>query len=347
MTPSDTGSGPWWDTGELDSFDSTLANLAEVIFACLDAAGARSVVEVGAEYGLFTRELLAWGERSGAEKVIAVDPLPDRLLTELADKDPELELVVATSHEALAELDATDAVVIDGDHNYYTVSEELRLIGERAGTADLPLIFLHDVGWPHGRRDSYYAPERIPEAHRQPIYEGAFLVPDDPGVTDRGLFFERVAMREGGPANGVLTAAEDFVNAHGELELAIVPPFFGLGIVWPRRARWAGAVAAVVAPYDRNPLLERVERKRIDHLVAEFLNMQRLDRFRSAEYDMRYEAVGRLLPMHDSSAFAVGERLSRLRSRDAGPLVSRETLWRVITELARDDVRIDLMRGEG
>ncbi|HEX8931203.1 MAG TPA: SRPBCC family protein, partial [Actinomycetota bacterium] len=28
--------------------------------------------------------------------------------------------------------------------------------------APLPVCFLHDVGWPYGRRDLYYAPERIP-----------------------------------------------------------------------------------------------------------------------------------------------------------------------------------------
>ena len=54
-------------------------------------------------------------------------------------------------------------VVIDGDHNYYTVSEELRLIGERAAGAELPLLLFHDVCWPHARRDDYFAPELIPE----------------------------------------------------------------------------------------------------------------------------------------------------------------------------------------
>ena len=344
MTPSDTGSGPWWDTGELDSYDSTLANLADVIFACLDAAGARSVVEVGAEYGLFTRELLAWGERSGAEKVIAIDPRPDRLLTELAEQRPELELVVATSHEALAQLEPTDAVVIDGDHNYYTVSEELRLIGERAGDGPLPLIVLHDVWWPLGRRDAYYVPERIPDEHRQPVYEGAYIVPDDPGVVAHGLLFERVAEREGGPRNGVLTAVEDFVAGRDDLQLAVVPAFFGLGVLWSRNAPWAPRVADVVSPYDRNPLLERVERKRVDHLVSEFVALQRIDNMRSADYDMRYAAVSRLVPMHDSLAFTIGERVSKLKRNPDGPTLSRDVIRDVINDLAGEDVDVDQMR---
>ena len=32
----------------------------------------------------------------------------------------------------------------------------------------LPVLILHDVCWPYGRRDLYYAPERIPEEFRQP-----------------------------------------------------------------------------------------------------------------------------------------------------------------------------------
>ena len=339
------GQGAWWDTDELDSFDSTLANLADVVFGCLDAAGARSVIEIGAEYGLFTKELLAWADRSGAERIAAVDPAPDRRLTGLAEAHPELDLIVATSFDALEAAEPFDAVVIDGDHNYFTVSGELRLIAERAGDSPLPLILLHDVGWPHGRRDSYYAPERIPEGDRQPIYEGAFLAPDEPGVTAHGLFFERVAPHEGGPRNGVLTAVEDFVSGQAELELAVVPPFFGLGVVWDRRASWAGAVAELVGPLDRNPLLERVERKRVDHLVAEFVNLQRIDALRSAEYEMRLEAVRGLLPMHDSFALTVGERVSRLKPRRSRPSVSRAVLWSVITRLARDDVRLDHLRG--
>ena len=64
--------------------------------------------------------------------MIAVDPEPQPDLRELAAAHPELELVEATSHEALARAPDADAIIIDGDHNYYTLSEELRLIGERA-----------------------------------------------------------------------------------------------------------------------------------------------------------------------------------------------------------------------
>jgi hypothetical protein len=337
--------GGWTATDRLDSFDCTLANLSEMVFACLEAAGARSVTEIGAEHGLFTKELLAWGQGAGVERVIAVDPAPRHRLRALAEAHPELELVVATSHDALPSLPLTDAVIVDGDHNYFTVSEELRLLAERAEDSDLPLLLLHDVGWPLGRRDSYHDPQRIPGEHRHAIADGAFLVPGEPAPCERGLYYESIAEQEGGPANGVMTALEDFLAANEELRMAFIPPFFGLAVVWHRGAPWADAIARTVAPWDRNPLLERIERKRVDHLVAEFQNLQRVDDLRSADYELRFAVVGRLLPIYDSSAFAIAERLSRLRQGGA-PNFSREELGRLIEMLAADDVDLEQMRAE-
>ena len=33
--------------------------------------------------------------------------------------------MIGTSHEALAEMELPDVVIIDGDHNYFTVAGEL------------------------------------------------------------------------------------------------------------------------------------------------------------------------------------------------------------------------------
>src|SRR5262245_9657757 len=128
--------------------------MAELILPCLDAAGAKSVVEVGAYAGDVTRLLLQWAESSGA-RISAIDPSPEKHLVQLAEERSDLELIRQTSLEALKEIPLPDAAVIDGDHNYYTVSEELRLIAERSGD-ELPLLIFHDVGWPHARRDDYF-----------------------------------------------------------------------------------------------------------------------------------------------------------------------------------------------
>ncbi len=57
------------------SWGHSFANLAELFVPCLDAVGARSVVEVGAYAGDLTRLLLEWAAMSGA-RVVAIDPTP-------------------------------------------------------------------------------------------------------------------------------------------------------------------------------------------------------------------------------------------------------------------------------
>jgi hypothetical protein len=311
---------------------ASLITLAELIVPVLDAAAPRSVVEVGAYAGDLTRLLVEWAASSGAT-VSAIDPSPRPPLEELARQRPELELVRETSHDALAHIEIPEAAVIDGDHNYYTVSEELRLIAERAPEGRLPLLIFHDVAWPHARRDDYYDPELVPAEQRQPIAEGIGVFPGMSEGRPGGLPYRYPAAREGGPRNGVLTAVEDFVEAHEDLRLAVVPAFFGLGVVWHRGAPYAGAVAEVLDRWDRNPLLERLEANRVLHLASSHFQM--VQAARAGERVARQEAVLRRLL--DSSAFAIAERLSRARHR-AGigtehAVVSKDDIRRALGEL--------------
>lgn len=301
---------------------TSLAHTAELSLPCLDAAGARSVAEVGAYAGDFTRVLVDWAARSGA-RVTAIDPAPQPDLVALAGARPELELVQATSLEALREIPLPDAVVIDGDHNYFTVAGELRLIGERAPGAELPLLLFHDVGWPHGRRDDYFDPAAIPEP--RPLAGGEGLFPGDPGTRPGGLPYPRSAAREGGPGNGVLTAIEDFVATRERLRLAVVPVFFGLGVLWHLDAPWSDAVAAILDPWDRSPLLQRLEENRVFQIAQAFAASSRLE---SREAMLRR--------IEGSSAFAVAERLSRLRVRlgiaSEASALSKEEIRRVLSD---------------
>jgi hypothetical protein len=224
-------------------------------------------------------------------------------------------------------------VIIDGDHNYHVVSEELRLIAERAPGAELPLLLFHDVAWPHGRRDDYFDPEQIPEERRHPVAgSSGGIFPGEPGLRADGLPYPRSAAREGGPENGVLTAAEDFVARDEELRLAVVPAFFGFGIVWHRGAPWAATVADLVDPWDGNPLLRRLEENRVYHLAmshARQVQLWRLEQ-RLARRD------GVLRRMLESSAFAVAERLSRIRVRlgiaPAQSVISKHEIRRALED---------------
>ena len=289
-----------------------MANFAEIMFPVLEAAGVRSLAEIGAYAGVLTAALLEWAEPAGA-RVIAVDPSPQAELLALAREREQLQLEQATSVEAIPAMDLPDAFIIDGDHNYFTVSEELRLIADRvaATSAAMPLLLFHDVCWPHARRDTYYAPDRIPEDYLSTMAEGVGIFPDEPGITWGGLPYKYAQQHEGGDRNGVLTAVEDFVSERRELELAIVPIFFGFGVCWSKDAPYAESVRAVIEPWDRNPMLARLEWNRVRHLAEGYLA-----RTHAAVYKARCRRQEKLLREAEASGgLRLLERLTRFRRK--------------------------------
>lgn len=204
-----------------------------VIVPLLDAAGARRVIEVGAESGNTTARLLRRAAGSGGV-VHAIDPSPrfDVSRWEL-EFGQSFQFHRGRSHDLLGRIPAADAVLLDGDHNYFTVGGELKLIADVAARESraLPLIVAHDAGWPYGRRDMYYDPGAVPTEHRQTAARSG-MVPGrselDPSGINAGHWN---ATREGGPRNGVLTAIEDFLRARGGCSLITVPGWHGLAVL--------------------------------------------------------------------------------------------------------------------
>ena len=92
------------------------------------------------------------------------------------------------------------------------------------------------------------------------------MFPGDPGLRQGGLRIRARRAHEGGPRNGVLTAIEDFVAEREDVRLS-----------WSRRSSASASygttgalgsrVARILDPFDRNPLLERLEANRVDHLA--------------------------------------------------------------------------------
>jgi hypothetical protein len=262
--------------------------------------------------------------------VWAIDPSPQKELIELDEQRDDLKLHQATSHEALKTMARADAYVIDGDHNYWTVTEEIRLVVENDVSGEMPLLMFHDVGWPHARRDDYFAPEQIPEEYRQRTIEGGGLFPGLSDPRPGGLPYKWPAATEGGPRNGVLTAVEDFVASDKRLRFAIVPSFFGLGIVWNSDAPYAAKLEKTLAPLDRNPIIARLEANRVFHLAAVHHQMMEV----TAANQKLHRQQTFLTRLMGSSAFLLAEQLSRLRQRagiapDSAP-VSREEIRRVL-----------------
>ncbi len=205
-----------------------------VIWPVLQATGARRIVEIGALRGETTALML---ERLGPDTELhVIDPVPEFDPAEHEREFPGRYIFHRDlSHNVLPTLPAVDVALVDGDHNWYTVYHELRMLSEsaRRDHAPLPVLVLHDVGWPYGRRDLYYVPERVPEEFRQP-YEQKGIRPGTKQVLPTGglnpLHYN--AVLEGGPRNGVMTALDDFVAEYDRpLRVLVLPVYFGLAIV--------------------------------------------------------------------------------------------------------------------
>lgn len=249
----------------------SMAEFGDIIAGALDIAGAREIVEIGAEFGGMS-PLLAEQAASRGGMLTSIDPSPKAEFIDWVANHPEVRHVAAPSLEAIAGLSNVDAWVIDGDHNWYTVYNELKQVDAGCRRDGKPLLaFLHDIDWPCARRDMYYAPDQIPAEFRHPHSFDAGVVPGDAGVRAgrgfRGMGQFAVALHEGGPRNGVLTAIEDFMaeqlEAGRELGFAEIPAVFGLGILFDLDAEWSGALAQAVLPYHDNALLRTLERNRL------------------------------------------------------------------------------------
>ncbi|HTD58869.1 MAG TPA: class I SAM-dependent methyltransferase, partial [Solirubrobacteraceae bacterium] len=126
-----------------------------IILPLLDALDPRVIVEVGVEVGAVTRPLLAWAQEHDA-LLHSIDPDPNLNVDELvAEYGERLRFHRARSLDVLDQIESVDVALIDGDHNWYTVINELRMLERRAADNGRcpPLVVLHDVGWPYGRRD--------------------------------------------------------------------------------------------------------------------------------------------------------------------------------------------------
>ena len=207
---------------------------SSVVEPIITAVLPATTVEIGAETGGHTKQLARWAADHDA-RLHVIDPLPGSQVKALARDYPHAcVLHQALSLAALAEIERPDVVLIDGDHNWYTVHAELRLIERRYER--WPVTLLHDVAWPWGRRDLYYSPETIPAQWRQPHGTGGIVRGQSELSPDGGFGGRRAkAAHEGGPRNGVLTAVEDFLQSSElDMHLFAVPGPGGLGILLDR-----------------------------------------------------------------------------------------------------------------
>ena len=191
------------------------------IRALLDARRPSTLLEIGIHSGHNTLKLLQWCAESGAH-LTSLDPvqwegdLPEEVKRsypgykykrgqknfENFEIRPEpVEAIFRTGlnrywtcmkvrsldYLASPQFTGFDVYLIDGDHNHYTVSNELRLIHAKA--LNHPVLLFNDVAGTWARKDQYYDPTFIPNEFCD------------------------------GPKQGVLTAIEDFLDSISEKRL--------------------------------------------------------------------------------------------------------------------------------
>ncbi|MCE7697902.1 MAG: glycosyltransferase [Methanobacterium paludis] len=233
----------------------------------IERVNANYIVEIGSDTGLNTKNILEYCVDHDGH-MTAIDPFPkfdiDEFKSQYGDK---FEIYRELSLERLPLLKDYDAILIDGDHNWYTVYNELKTIEETFKNKKFPIIFFHDITWPYARRDLYYNPENIPEAYRQP-YKKLGMYPGQTDLKNEGGLNTHLynSIYENNPHNGVLTAVEDFLDESDlDFSFKIIDTFYGLGILYPANDETEEIVKNCIKKAD---LLNSVEEERVKLKIA-------------------------------------------------------------------------------
>ena len=227
----------------------------------VETAAPRRLMEIGAEFGWNTGPALEYCRRTGARMEV-IDPAPPPALLEVLARYPAEHVYHPTkSLEAIPRIEPVDLILLDGDHNWHTVYNELLAIFRRAADAGVapPIVIFHDIAWPYARRDMYYSPQDLDAMARHP-YADRGMLPGQSELTENGLNANfHNALHEGGPRNGVLTGIEDFIGGYGgKLAFHTLPFFNGLGILLPEERTNPALEALIDSFYSRESLLETV-----------------------------------------------------------------------------------------
>ncbi|WP_274654035.1 glycosyltransferase [Paenibacillus humicola] len=247
-----------------------------VIHPILSVIDAKNVVEIGSQSGKNTDKLIKYcAGKSGTLFTIDPEPLFD-LKTYEQKYGNTIQFYLELSLNALPKINSYDAILIDGDHNWYTVYNELKIIEQTFEGREFPVVFIHDIHWPYGRRDLYYNPDNIPLGYQQP-YKKMGISPSYSSLVEQGGLNPHLnnSIYEHTPKNGVLTAIEDFVKQTSfDLLFYQVPGFHGLGIIINRAQQY------LIKPYElyefSNSLVRDVELQRVmSHIKVIELNKEK------------------------------------------------------------------------
>lgn len=246
---------------------NSLTVYADIVLPVLDMIQPKRICEVGSSGGEHSNLLSIFLKKYSGE-LILIDPAPRKDYSEWMNVTNNTRFIKDLSLNAIPQVDPTDVWFVDGDHNWYSVYHELHLINKLAHENRLPpIIYLHDVGWPHGRRDMYFDPSNIPSEFVHPHSRDAGIAhPNFPRPVLKGQYW---ALHEGGPRNGVLTAVEDFIaSTTTSYYWIFIPAFLGLGILVHADHPLAAQIVRFYQPYHNNPFIAKMEKDRFDNYLV-------------------------------------------------------------------------------
>jgi len=286
-----------------------------VVGPIIEAIHPKVIVEIGADTGKNTVNILEYCARESAV-LHSIDPVPKFDVDLFKQKYPDNFIFhQALSLNVIHQLESFDAVLIDGDHNWYTVYNELKLLEKKCikTERDFPLVILHDIAWPYARRDLYYNPDNIPGKFLKPYEKKGIL----PGVenldeNDEGLnAYLCNSIYENDFQNGVLTAIEDFLAETGfQIEFLKLPGLNGLGVLVPANLIEENAG---VAEWVKRLKLDTSVAALIDVIEADRINGQLLLSRTKKEYRLRNEStVGKLQEARKSDEIKFRQQIEAL-----------------------------------
>ncbi|WBF44020.1 HAD family hydrolase [Serratia rubidaea] len=201
-------------------------DLFEIIF---DNIKFDSVCEIGIETGEFSSILEDYIKDGVIKEYHGVDVCITKKIGFNSHYHEMTSLEYLTSEEHLGH----DLYLVDGDHNYYTVTAELENIFSAA--SGKKICILHDTNWPCGRRDFYYNPAQIPAEATNPLSWDKKLVRSSSEMQELGFYGNgsfAISEVENTPKNGVMTAIEDFISSNGKFKTISFPQFLGVTILF-------------------------------------------------------------------------------------------------------------------
>jgi glycosyltransferase involved in cell wall biosynthesis/uncharacterized protein YhbP (UPF0306 family) len=241
-----------------------------LIHPIFQIVNAKNIVEIGAQKGINTKKVLKYcSENEGVLHTIDPFPMFDDKNWEI-EFDGHFKVYKELSLSALPQIDDYDVILIDGDHNWYTVYNELKIVENKfKGKGKFPVIIAHDIGWPYGRRDLYYNPENIPPYFQQPYKKMGILPNKLQLVENKGLNAHLYnAIYENNPKNGVLTAIEDFLEeSNRSLSFEKIHGFHGLGVIFENTEENAKIKDFLSTNSFKEELLTILEGDRLEGLI--------------------------------------------------------------------------------